>query len=164
MFPNINLPTDNFYKFCCLSGLFLIVTSVICSIYTYKSSLNAEIKHSTDIQILELKQKQKLPLSMQEKVLLQNSKELLSITKSDKHYALRWIVYLFILGLFLFTYGFICWYMKIQRYEDAIIRFQEQKEKSEVEKLDLENQILKSKLSINNQSETNNASNSNDEV
>lgn len=164
MFPNLNPPTDNIYKFFCILGLILFISSFASIFYVSETSFNKEVKYIIDMQPIKYKTEHNIPLTINETFKLENSQDLLSITKSETKIKIIVISIFSGFCLALFFWSLKIWYSKIQYRDDAIADFQKQKIEKELEKLNLEIQILKSQLLTINQSTANNASNSNDAV
>ena len=80
MTPSLPVPTDNIYKFSCLFGLALIISSLFAFVSTYTSSLDRKIKYSEVVIPVEAKAQR----SKVEDDMLAMNKKLIEVTKSNE--------------------------------------------------------------------------------
>lgn len=80
MTPSIPIPTDNIYKFACLFGLTLIVTSIVSFVAVYSSSLDKKMQHYQAVVMLEAK----TDMSKEDVELLKLNRRMLEITKGNE--------------------------------------------------------------------------------
>lgn len=131
MTPSLPVPTDNIYKFACLFGLALIISSVFAFVSTYTSSLDRKIKYSEVIILLEARAQ----LSKFEDDTLAMNRKLIEVTKSNEDFAGTVVAALLVVGIFLSSYGANKWYRDIQQRDDRLAALQIEKLEVEVAKL-----------------------------
>ncbi len=148
-----NLPSDNLYKFICIGGLILSISSFLSIIYQNQQYANRMfdisyetklIKEKKDHLINDLnsfeKHVDKMPVSTaQERLkefkenMRQNELELIKVENSlerldyfakDQDSQNKFLKRMFNLGAFCMMIGFILWYTKLQRYLDLIVKRQ----------------------------------------
>jgi exopolysaccharide biosynthesis protein len=137
-----NLPTDNLYKFMALSGLFILILSVVYPLYRENELtqrllalegeievLNVDIIFQTELakntkrhsfslsdpdipQILRFKEAS-VKIETQRKQLLFLSSEI------EKYKRFRWIGVF--CGMALILSGFMLWYYRVQRFQDILL-------------------------------------------
>lgn len=129
---SLPVPTDNIYKFACLFGLALIVSSVLAFVSTYTSSLDRKIRYSEIIIPLEAKAQR----SKTEEDILDMNRKLIEVTKSNEKFAQSLIGGLLCLGIVLSAYGASQWYKVIQRRDDKFAALQQRKLEAEIAKLE----------------------------
>lgn len=131
MSPSLPVPTDNIYKFACLFGLALIVSSIFSFVATYTSSLDRKVRYSEALIPLEAKAQR---TKIEEDTLAMN-KKLIEVTKSNENAAGVAISIVLVVGLFLSGYGAKKWYQDIQRRDDRLAALQLEKLEAEIAKL-----------------------------
>lgn len=134
MTPPLSVPTDNIYKFSCLFGLALIISSIFAFVSTYSSSLDRKIKYAETVIPLEAKTQR----SKADDELLALNKKLIEITKSNESAALSVISVVLVAGLMLSMYGALKWHRVIQERDDMLATLQLKKLEIEVAKLQRE--------------------------
>lgn len=141
--PNIPIPTDNIYKFACLFGLALIITSIFSFVSTYAAFFESRIKYVEVLISLDAKS----PRSKIDDDLLTFNKKLIEISKSNETVANFVIGAVLSIGLGLSFWGATRWYQKIQSRDDRLAQLQIQKLKVEIIKLRVDIRASKLKLS-----------------
>lgn len=136
MTPSLPIPTDNIYKFACLFGLALIVSSIFAFVSTYTNSLNTKVKYSEMIISLQGKG-QKSP---SEEELLGLYKKLIEVTTTNEGVANRATGAVLAFGISLSIFGATSWNKKIQQRDDKLATLQ-------IEKLEVEIANLRSNFS-----------------
>jgi hypothetical protein len=131
MTPSLPIPTDNIYKFTCLFGLALIISSLFAFVSTYTSSLDRKIKYSETIIPLEAKTQR----SKVEDDILAMNRKLIDVTKSNENVASTVISILFVIGIYLSSFGAIRWHRVIQHRDDKLATLQIEKLEVEITKL-----------------------------
>lgn len=125
------LPTDNIYKFACLFGRVLIVSSIFAYVSIYTSSLDKKIRYSEVVIPLDAKaQRTKV-----EEDLLTLNRRLIEVTKSNEKFAVSLIAIVLIAGGTFSFYGAIQWHQIIQRRDDKLAELQLRKLEAEIAKL-----------------------------
>lgn len=127
MTPTLPIPTDNIYKFACLFGLALIVTSIFSFVATYSATLDRKVKYSEVIIPLE----GKAPRTKAEDEILDMNKRLIEVAQENQKFASTVIGFVLTFGIVIAVSGAILWYKKIQVRDDKLARLQ-------IEKLELE--------------------------
>lgn len=127
MKPNISVPTDNIYKFCCLFGLAIIISSIFSFVAIYTSTLDSKIKYANTVINLQTKENR----SKSEDELLKLNKKLIDVAKSNEETANTFISITMSVGILLSIFGAEKWYRVIQKRDDKISELQ-------VKKLELE--------------------------
>lgn len=135
MQPALPLPTDNIYKFSCLFGLALIVSSIFSFVAVYNSSLEQKVRHAVVAIPLESIQQQ----TKVEKDLLALHKKLIQITSENEKSAAFVIGFLMTAGFFLSGLGAYKWHGVIQVRDNKLAELQLRKLEIEVAKLEKEN-------------------------
>jgi len=135
MTPALPIPTDNIYKFACLFGLALIISSVFAFVSIYTNSLDQKVKYSETIISLEAKDQR----SKAESDLLEMTKKLVEVTKSNEKSANSFIGAGVAIGILLSAFGALMWYQTIQKRDDRLAALQ-------IEKLEVEIAKLRSEL------------------
>ena len=138
MTPNIAPPTDNIYKFACLFGLALVISSIFGFVSIYSSSLDRKIEYSKTVIPLEAKEKR----TKAEDSMLAMSKKLIEVTKSNESFANGLIAVVLVAGLSLSWYGASNWHTKIQARDDMQSLLLLEKMRAEINKLKLEAKAL----------------------
>lgn len=138
MIPNLPIATDNIYKFACLFGLAIIVTSVLSFVSVYSSALDRKVRLSEAIIPFEAKEE----LTKVEKDTLELNNKLIKITKSNERFAHGVIGGACFIGLLLSIYGARQWRTKIQARDDLLATLQIEKLRAEITKLQLETDRL----------------------
>jgi hypothetical protein len=136
MTPSLPIPTDNIYKFACLFGLALIVSSIFAFVSTYTNSMNTKVKYSEIIISLQSKGQR----SQSEDELLELYKKLIEVTTTNEGVANRVTGAILSLGILLSIYGATYWNKKIQQRDDKLATLQ-------LEKLEVEIANLRSNFS-----------------
>lgn len=131
MTPSLSVATDNIYKFICLFGLALIISSIFAFVSTYTTSLDRKIKYSETIIPLEVKAQR----SKAEDDLLAMNKKLIGVTKSNENFAGGIILLVLVVGISLSAFGAQMWYNMIQKRDDRLATLQLEKLELEIEKL-----------------------------
>jgi hypothetical protein len=134
MAPSIPIPTDNIYKFCCLFGLALIISSVFSFVSIYNASLDRKVQLN-DL-IIELQAKAERTPADESK--LQVNKKLVEIVKSNESTGSTAAGLLGVFGLLLSGGGAYMWFTKIQLRDDKMAELQLAKLEAEVKKLQAE--------------------------
>lgn len=130
MTPSLPIPTDNIYKFACLFGLALIVSSIFSFVSTYTSSLDKSIKFSEAVIILEANAQR----SKAEDKLLIMYKKMNENTKSNQESIGVVILTGLFFGIGLSIFGARMWY-PIQERDDRLAELQLKKLEFEVKML-----------------------------
>lgn len=131
MTPSLSVATDNIYKFACLFGLALIISSIFAFVSTYTASLDRKIKYSETIIPLEAKAQR----TKAEDDLLAMNKKLIEVTKSNEEVAGIIIIVILAVGISLSIAGAQMWYSTIQKRDDRLAALQQEKLEIEIEKL-----------------------------
>lgn len=131
MTPSLSVATDNIYKFACLFGLALIISSIFAFVSTYTASLDRKIKYSETIIPLEAKAQR----SKAEDDLLAMNKKLIEVTKSNEESAGIIIIVILAVGISLSVFGAHMWYSTIQKRDNRLAALQQEKLELEIEKL-----------------------------
>lgn len=139
MNPSLAIPTDNIFKFCCLFGLALIITSVIAFVSTYNFSLANKVRYAETIILLEAKS----PRGKADDDVLKLNKKLLSVTNDNANAANIVIGLLCGVGLALSGTGAASWYKQIQQRDDELVELQMEKLRLEISNLRTENRIIR---------------------
>lgn len=134
MTPSLPVATDNIYKFVCLFGLALIISSIFTFVSTYTASLDRKVKYSEAIIPLEAKAQR----SKAEDDLLAMNKKLIEITKSNENAVGTIIIVILAVGISLSVSGAQMWYSTIQKRDDMLAALQREKLELEIQKLRLE--------------------------
>ena len=129
MQPALPIPTDNIYKFACIFGLVLIVTSVFSFATSYSWSLDRKIRHYEATLLLEAKEQR----TKAEDEVLAMHKKLIELTRSNEKSANNSLLFVLVLGIALSFYGAWKWYSLIQLRDDELMTLQLRKLKIEVE-------------------------------
>jgi hypothetical protein len=128
---SLSVPTDNIYKFACLFGLALIVSSVFALVVTYTSSLDRKVRYSEIAIPLEAKS----PRTKAEDDVLAMYRHLIEVTKSNEYVVSLAVGVLLAVGLILSGYGAKRWHSEIQKRDDKLASLQVEKLEAEVAKL-----------------------------
>ncbi|GAB2181444.1 hypothetical protein DLREEDagrD3_16670 [Denitratisoma sp. agr-D3] len=139
MTPSFPIATDNIYKFTCLFGLALIITSIFSLVSTYTSSLDRKVRYAEIVIPLEANTQR----NKAEEDLLQMHKKLLNVTKENEKTANTVIGSTLGIGIALSFFGAFAWYKKIQLRDDSLAKLQQDKLELELEKLRIEVKNLK---------------------
>lgn len=131
MTPSLSVTTDNIYKFACLFGLALIISSIFAFVSTYTASLDRKIKYSETIIPLEAKAQR----TKTEDDLLAMNKKLIKITEANENFAGVSITVILLAGILLSIFGAQRWYTNIQKRDDRLSALQQEKLELEIEKL-----------------------------
>jgi len=137
MAPSVPVPTDNIFKFACLFGLALIVSSIFAFVATYTSSLDRKVKYAEALIPLEAKAQR---TKVEEDTLAMN-KKLIEVTKSNENAAGVAIAIVLVLGLSLSSYGATRWHRDIQQRDDRLAALQIEKLEVEIAKLRAETKL-----------------------
>ncbi|MFE1574165.1 hypothetical protein ACFIQG_20500 [Comamonas odontotermitis] len=148
MTPNIAPPTDNIYKFACLFGLALVISSIFGFISIYTSSLDRKIEYSKTVIPLEAKEQR----TKAEESMLAMGKTLIEVTKSNESFASALIAIVLAAGLLLSWYGASKWHTKIQARDDIQSLLLLEKMRAEINKLKLEAKALEQAPAASNES------------
>lgn len=138
MTPNIAPPTDNIYKFACLFGLALVVSSIFAFVSIYSSSLDRKIKYSEVVIPLEAKEQR----SKMEESMLSMNKKLIEVTRSNEQLANALIAVVLVVGGSLSWHGASNWHKKIQARDDMHAMLLLEKLRAEIDNLKLEKKAL----------------------
>jgi hypothetical protein len=133
----LEIPTDNLYKFIAISGLSLIIFSIIALIAVITGPdklIEASIKDAQ--KYLALVDKQiitKTPLTQTEVATLFSTEaeiksynEILEYRNANSIIVIRGLTILIVLGIGAVGFGFYCWYYKLQIHLDRQIANAEQ--------------------------------------
>jgi hypothetical protein len=131
MAPSIPIPTDNIYKFICLFGLALIVSSLFSFVSLYSSSLESKINYDKLIIPLEAKEHR----SAEENKLLTLYKNVIQLTKKNEETADSAIGGAIAVGMLVSALGAVLWYNTIQKRDDKLGAAQLEKLEIEIAKL-----------------------------
>jgi hypothetical protein len=131
MNPSLPIPTDNIYKFVCLFGLVLVISSIYAYVATYTTSLDRKIKYLEVVIPLEAKSQR----SKSEEDLLALNRKLVEVTQSNQKSATKMTSAVLGAGLALSLIGAVKWYVKIQIRDDKLAQLQIEKLQAEIEKL-----------------------------
>ncbi|ART48327.1 hypothetical protein [Acidovorax carolinensis] len=131
MTPALPIPTDNIFKFACLFGLALIVSSIFGFVSIYTSSLDRKVKYSETVIALEAKEQK----TKAESDLLDLTKKLIDVTKSNERTANSVIGVSVFFGILLSAYGALMWYLAVQKRDDKLVALQLEKMEIEIAKL-----------------------------
>jgi hypothetical protein len=131
MTPSLSISTDNIYKFSCLFGLALIISSIFAFVSIYTSSLDRKIRYSETVIPLDAKEHR----SKSEDDLLALNKKLIEVTKSNEHTTEIVLAVFLGIGISLSIYGGHSWYHKIQYRDDRLAALQLEKLEVEIAKL-----------------------------
>ena len=132
MQPSLPVPTDNIYKFCCLFGLVLIVSSIFSFVASYSSSLDRKIKYTETVIPLKAKAKR----TEAEEEILKLHQKLLQVTGSNEETAGYAIGVVMAIGIGLSVYGAKRWHSIVQRRDDLLAELQIRKLSAEVAALE----------------------------
>ena len=112
------LPTDNLYKFMALSGLVILILSAIPYYRKYEFDIEL-IRLEAEAENLRLKIRENAAYTTTEFEF--KCKEILRRITMNNY--LKGVAYVCsFVGSFLTTLGFYLWYVKLQRYQDRIIK------------------------------------------
>lgn len=131
MTPSIPIPTDNIYKFACLFGLAIVISSIFAFVALYTASLDRKVKYSEAL----IPSETKAPRTSLEEQMLSMNKKLIEVTKSNESLANFAIAIVLTFGLSLSSYGAKRWYQKIQQRDDRLAALQIEKLEIEIAKL-----------------------------
>jgi len=131
MSPSIPIPTDNIYKFACLFGLALIVSSIFAFVSSYTSALDRKVKYLEVIISLEAKEQR----SKVEEDTLSLTKRLVEVSNSNQSFANSFVGVVLSLGIAMSGFGAFRWYAKIQPRDDKLADLQIAKLQAEVARL-----------------------------
>jgi uncharacterized membrane protein YiaA len=131
MQPSLPIPTDNIYKFSCLFGLALIISSIFYFVAAYNTSLDRTVKYFVIITSLEAKSEK----TKTEEELLSMNKRLLTITVANEKLASESIGVIFVIGFCISFYGAMQWWRIIQKRDDQLAELQLEKLSIEIAKL-----------------------------
>jgi len=131
MTPSLSVATDNIYKFACLFGLALIISSIFAFVSTYTTSLDKSTKYSEAIILLEAKAQR----SNAEEDLLTWNKNRNEVTKLNQDFVGFIILVFFLAGIVLSVSGAQMWYPKQSR--------DDRREILQLEKLEIEIAMLR---------------------
>lgn len=134
MAPSIPIPTDNIYKFCCLFGLALIISSVFSFVSIYNASLDRKVQLND--AVIELQTKAERTTAEESQLLFK--KKLIEIARSNESTGYVAVAILMVLGGLGSWYGATNWYRKIQLRDDKMAELQLAKLEAEVKKLQAE--------------------------
>jgi len=137
MTPSLSIPTDNIYKFACLFGLALIISSMFALVSIYSASLDRKIRYSEIIIPIEAKAER----TKAEENLLAMNKKLIEVTKSNEDFAGTVMIVVLAFGISLSLYGAHLWYNTIQKRDDKLAALQ-------LEKLEVEIAQLRSEVAM----------------
>ena len=144
MQPSFPIPTDNIYKFGCLFGLVLIVSSIFSFVSSYSSALDRKVRYSEIVIPLEAKSSR----TKIEEDLLTLNKKLIEVTRSNEKYAAQGLAAVLGVGIALSAYGARKWYRLVQIRDDRIAELQLRKLAAEVAKLEAEVEIQKASRAV----------------
>lgn len=128
---SLSVPTDNIYKFACLFGLALIISSVFSFVAVYTSTLDQKVKHLEVIITLEAKTQR----TKAEDEVLSMHRRLIDVSKSNEDAAGFLIGVLLTFGGGLSLYGARKWNSEIQSRDDRLAKLQIEKLEAEIAKL-----------------------------
>jgi len=133
MNPSLPIPTDNIYKFACLFGLTLIVSSIFTFVAVYSSSLDKKLQYFQSVVTLEAK----IEKSTEDGELLKLNKRMLEVTKGNEEAAYAFAGAVISLGAFISFWGAGKWHSVIQLRDDRLANLQLEKLQAEVDALKL---------------------------
>lgn len=131
MNPSLPIPTDNIYKFACLFGLTLIVTSIFSFVAVYSSSLDKKMQYYQSVVMLEAK----VPKSKEDGELLKLHNRMLEVTKGNEDVAYTFAAVVIFLGSIISFWGAGKWHSVIQLRDDRLANLQLEKLQAEVDAL-----------------------------
>lgn len=134
MNTSLPIPTDNIYKFSCLFGLALIISSLFAFVAMYSSSLDRKIKYAEIVIPLEAK----TPRTKTEDDILEMNRKLIEVTRSNETFWNQAIGCAMGLGTALCILGAWEWLRKIQPRDDRLAALQVEKLEAEIAKLKAE--------------------------
>lgn len=119
---NLNLPTDNIFKFYALFGLMLIITSAFAFVNLINDTSSKN--HELAIKVMEIEAKSNK--SELENVLVDFYKQQGNTAVKNLDYYLKWVTYSMLIGIVLSIYGTFVWHFKVQRVDDEIRELQKE--------------------------------------
>ncbi|ELM0326635.1 hypothetical protein Q3047_004097 [Vibrio vulnificus] len=129
---NMNLPTDNLYKFLALFGLLLTVTGCYMFNSSYTNFNNEYIS-----SIVELAKYENIENPTKYEVTQKKALEkIIELLKANKPFNLNVSMFVIIIGLITMFYGFCRWHNKLQPKLDELLELQVAKAKLEVRQLE----------------------------
>lgn len=128
----IPVPTDNIYKFSCLFGLVLIVTSILSFVSSYSAALDRKVRYSDVVIPLQAKAER----TKAEEEMLSLHQKLIAVTRKNEEVANWAISVALALGLLLSSYGATRWHRLVQVRDDQIADLQLRKLAAEVAHLE----------------------------
>ncbi|WP_217520012.1 MULTISPECIES: hypothetical protein [Vibrio] len=129
---NMNLPTDNLYKFLALFGLLLTVTGCYMFNSSYTNFNNEYISSIVELAKYENIEKPTKYEVTQKKAL----EKIIELLKANKPFNLNVSMFVIIIGLITMFYGFCRWHNKLQPKLDELLDLQVAKAKLEVRQLE----------------------------
>lgn len=131
MESRIPVPTDNIFKFYALFGLFLFVFACGAFLYVHVDANATLMASYPELEALrEFEEPARSDLAQ-----IAILEKRIEITKADKVFYIRVLVGVFLIAIFLATYGFVQWHIKIQPMLDETARVQLDIAKLQLEKL-----------------------------
>jgi F420-0:gamma-glutamyl ligase-like protein len=131
MNPSLPIPTDNIYKFACLFGLTLIVTSIFSFVAVYSSSLDKKMQYYQAVVMLEAK----VGKTVEDNEILKLNKRMLEVTKGNEGTANTFAGGVIALGVIISLWGASKWHSVIQLRDDRLANLQIDKLEAEIAKL-----------------------------
>jgi hypothetical protein len=128
MYPSVPIPTDNIYKFACLFGLALIVSSIFAFFSYYDSALDRKVKYAEAIVTLEAKEQR----TVVEEHTLAMSRKIFETTQSNETWVNNALYVVLTFGLVVSIGGAERWYRLIQSRDDKLASLQIAKLEAEI--------------------------------
>ena len=127
-----NIPTDNLYKFQCVTGLVLVIVTTIFSIFSIGQIRLKTAEVEIDAKIIKARQQQlksdideasqilNLTQQMEENII---KDEVMIDTYKKQTEDLKFLFQFgFITGALLYIPGYLFWYLNLQRYKDFLFK------------------------------------------
>jgi hypothetical protein len=134
MTPSLPIPTDNIYKFACLFGLVLIVSSIFALVSVYTSSLDRKIHYAEVIIPFKVKPQ---PTDT-EKEYIKLYEQLIEVAKKNEKTASVCVGVVLGIGVILCYVGATKWYRIIQKRDDKLANLQIKKLEAEIARINSE--------------------------
>lgn len=125
---NVNLPTDNIYKFLALFGLILTIFGGYLFNSTHNNFNNNLMNYAISLSKLELVEKP----NSHEKMQIKTLEKKIELLRTDKSFYMLFSSFFLALGLILIVYGFFRWQFYLQPKLDTLLELQLEKAKVEL--------------------------------
>jgi hypothetical protein len=132
MTPSMPIPTDNFYKFAALFGLAILISFMVLSIYLPEKFGEPAFKESLEFEIL----KSRDSLSTEETIRKNHLETKIKLFDSFARQIVYGSAIIGMFGGFLFLWGIIVWWWKVQPKQDELLNLQIEKTKREIQVLE----------------------------